>query len=264
MRPTGWAATAVLVGVLAGCSTNAPPEPASTPSRSLSATEGPTAIASTGVPSRSVPAVLDPTVLEPTVVEPTTTNTLPPPPEPTRPAPIRSGPLTARSLPVPAGWRTVVLRGGAEEGYQGNGTWVHGRDPRYAAHDTVGVGCAPVTRDDYRDPTAALEGTYTRSGRPGVGLVLEFADDRSADRFFGLYADQLAACTDPDGLLITRVATSPLGLLVRRSYPDGEWTEVVRGVGRRVTLIALADPGHRISVRDATSVLVDIGRSSRR
>ena len=95
----------------------------------------------------------------PTVVEPTTTNTLPPPAEPTKPAPTRAGPLTAASLPIPRGWRTVVRAGGPEEGYEGNGTWVHGRDPRYAALDVISIGCAAVTRDDYRDPIHALEGT---------------------------------------------------------------------------------------------------------
>ena len=61
--------------------------------------------------------------------EPTTTNTLPPPPPPSGPAPSTAGSLSARSLPVPAGWQTAVLDGGDEEGLQGNGTWVHARDP---------------------------------------------------------------------------------------------------------------------------------------
>ena len=52
-----------------------------------------------------------------------------------------------------------MLDGGDEEGFLGNGTWVHARDPRYAAQDVIAVGCAAVTRDDYADPTR-LEGNY--------------------------------------------------------------------------------------------------------
>ena len=67
-----------------------------------------------------------------------------------------------------------MLNGSDEEGFEGNGTWVHARDPRYAAQDVITLGCATVTRDDYTDPDAALEGNYhNRSGDRGIGLVLE-------------------------------------------------------------------------------------------
>jgi hypothetical protein len=48
----------------------------------------------------------------------------PPPP----PAPSTAGSLSDESLPIPAGWQTAVLEGGDEEGFHGNGTWVHARD----------------------------------------------------------------------------------------------------------------------------------------
>ena len=94
---------------------------------------------------------------------------LPPPPAATAPAPSTAGRLSATALPVPAGWQTVARPGGAEEGFRGNGTWVHARDPRYAALDAITVGCADITRDDYTDPTAALEGNYRKGANDGVG-----------------------------------------------------------------------------------------------
>ena len=79
-----------------------------------------------------------------------------------------AGSLTAESLPIPdGGGETAVLEGSDEEGFEGNGTWVHARDPRYAAQDVITLGCATVTRDDYTDPVAALEGNYhNRLRRP--------------------------------------------------------------------------------------------------
>jgi hypothetical protein len=186
------------------------------------------------------------------VPEPSSTNTLPPPPPATAAAPSTSGRLTARSLPVPEGWRTVVREGGPEEGYEGNGTWVHGRDPRYAAHDVMAVGCAPVSRDDYEDPEAALEGTYEdRRGRPGVGLVLEFASPARAADFFTLYGQQVRACVERNEPVRITIEPSDSGLIDRRRYPDGEWTEVAQVKGRRVTMVILSDPGHRMS-REST------------
>jgi hypothetical protein len=195
----------------------------------------------------------------PTIVEPTTTNTLPPPPEPTKPAPTRAGPLTATSLPVPRSWRTVVRAGGPEEGYQGNGTWVHGRDPRYAALDVISIGCAAVTRDDYRDPVHALEGTYRSSaGAPGIGLVLEFSGPDTAAGFFDLYRDQVVACQKTDDPVRTTIVPSSAGLIDRRRYPDGDWTEVAKISGARLTMIILSDPGHKITIGAAEQLLDQI------
>jgi hypothetical protein len=191
--------------------------------------------------------------------EPTTTNTLPPPPEPTEPAPSRAGPLTGESLPVPVGWRRVARDGGFEEGYLGNGTWVHARDARYAAHDVITLGCASVTRDDYTDPTHALEGSYERSGQPGVGLVLQFQTAGEASSYFRLYRSQVAACENASDPVRTKLVSSPTGLIDRRTYPDGQWTEVANIVGPRLVLILLSDPGHQISAAAAQQILAQIG-----
>ena len=197
----------------------------------------------------------------PTIAEPTTTNTLPPPPAPTAPAPSTAGPLKADALPVPAGWRTVTLPGGDEEGFRGNGTWVHARDPRYAAFDAITVGCSDVTRDDYTDPSAALEGNYRKGADDGVGLVLEFDDPDAAQRYFARYRDQVAACrasgSEPrTALLGEPVATDGgRGLIDRRDYSDGRWIEVAELNRNRLTLIVLSDPEHRLNVSWAQALL---------
>lgn len=194
-----------------------------------------------------------------TVAEPTTTNTLPPPPPPSKPAPSTAGRLTGDVLPVPAGWHRVVRAGGSEEGYEGNGTWVHARDPRYAAHAVITPGCADITRDDYPDPVAALEGTYEkRRGEPGVGLVLQFASAREAALFYRVYVSQVQACRKPDSPVAIDTVPSPLGLIDRRTASDGDWIEVARLTGSRLTLIMLTDPGHHRSRATSEALLRQI------
>jgi hypothetical protein len=236
---------AVLTGLaLAGCTPGAaPPVPADTES-GLSPTSA------TSSPSSTSSRVL---------TEPTTTNTLPPPPRPTGPAPSTAGGLSASSLPIPSGWRTAVLPGSDEEGFQGNGTWVHSR-PRYAAQDVIAFGCISVTRDDYTDPSAALEGNYqNQSGDRGIGLVLEFPDEQTAIKYFDPYKRQVEACTRRDQPVRTALVSGVGGLVDRRTYPDSEWTEIAERNGSRITLIILTDPGHSITKPSAQRILDQIG-----
>ncbi len=241
-----------LVVGLAGCGSGAS-GPARGPVTPGAATAGPNSTA-TGPAGGGAPAPSTPTPTEP--VEPTTTNTLPPPPAPTRAAPSVAGSLTAADLPVPAGWRRAKLPGGEEEGFRGNGTWVHARDPRYAAQDAITVGCADVTRDDYPDPVAALEGNFRRgSSSPGVGLVLQFGTEQDAAAYTWRYRAQVEACqtlTDP---VRTTIVPSPAGLIDRRDYPDGRWTEVARQRGTRLTLVILSEDSAPVSVADAQRLL---------
>lgn len=266
MRRRLAAGAAAILTIVAGCTTETPadPSPASAPTVESTAgptddaTAGPTAGATTG-PTRA--ATRTPSAAAP---EPTTTNTLPPPAART-PEPSTAGVLTARSLPVPRGWRTVVREGGPEEGYLGNGTWTHGRDPRYAARDTITVGCAPVTRDDYPDPDVALEGTYEdAAGAPGVALAMQFASPQTAAAYWSGYLGQLAACTDPAGPVLITVVDAGDSLINHRAYPDGEWTEVGLLAGPRVTLMIMSDAQLRIGRTEAAEIVADLRASSSR
>lgn len=121
----------------------------------------------------------------------------------------------------------------------------------------IGVGCAPVTRDDYTDPVAALEGNYaSKRGAPGVGLALQFADQDAARRYFDLYREQVEACTTKAHPVRTTMITGVDGLADRRRYDDGEWTEVGRQAGARVILVILSDPGGKID-REAAHAILD-------
>lgn len=241
-RPLGCALAGL---ILVACSPVAPPlSPSTTP---VLPQTSPTSAPSTSPAASGFPA------------EPTTTNTLPPPPPPSGPAPSTAGGLSDRSLPIPSGWGTAVLDGGDEEGFLGNGTWVHARDPRYAAHDVIALGCVAVTRDDYTDPTAALEGNYqNRSGDGGIGLVLEFDDEQAASHYFELYRRQVQSCTTRDEPVHTTILSGVSGLVDRRTYPDSKWTEIAERNGRRITLIILTDPGHSISKASAQRILNQI------
>jgi hypothetical protein len=246
----GLGAAALLGAVLlaaCGCSSSAPEAPASAPS--------PVAPAPTGVATPADPP------------EPTTTNTLPPPPRPSGPAPTTAGPLSAASLPVPDGWRTVEPPGNDEIGQEGNGSWVQALDPRYAAQGAVSVGCAEVTRDDYADPTAALEGGFeSRSGDPGVGLALEFGSEGDAATFWRVYVTGVRACEGgTDGVRTAGIrepgVAGGAGLVDRRTDEQQEpsdWTEVGALQGRRVVLLNLGDPGHRLGDAAADALIARI------
>jgi len=257
-------AVGALLGALGlgACTTDPPPSMTPSPT---APSAGATAPAPTSpVPSSPTSSASTPTAAATVVPEPTTTNTLPPPPPATAPAPSTAGRLTASSLPVPKGWKTVARPGGDEEGYRGNGTWVHARDPRYAARDTITIGCREITRDDYTDPTAALEGSYENAdGAPGVGLLLGFADTAAATRWFDLYRAQVEACTtvdDPVRTTIVRTDAVPAetGLADRRRYPDGRWLEVAGRSGTAVTLVILSDPDGRMTDQAAQELLTQI------
>jgi hypothetical protein len=238
----GWSLAGIGTLFLAACNPAAPSLPSIT-------TSAPQTSATSAVPSPTGGAA----------AEPTSTNTLAPPPPPSGPAPSTAGGLSAMSLPIPSGWQTAALEGGDEEGFLGNGTWVHARDPRYAARDVIALGCAAVTRDDYTDPTAALEGNYrNRSGDPGIGLVLEFDDDQAATDYFELYRRQVQSCTKSDGPVRTRILSGVGGLVDRRIYPDSKWTEIAERNDRRITLIILSDASQAVSKASAQRILDQI------
>lgn len=249
------AALVALTGLVlaAGCSGPDPRAPSTTTPPKTSATAAPSVSAS---PSATTGSSAAP--------EPTTTNTLPPPPRPTRPAPRTAGPLSAASLPVPAGWRTVEPPGNGELGQPGNGSWVQSTDPRYAAQGAIGIGCATVTRDDYPDPTAALTGGYrSRAGDPGVGLALQFGSPADASVYWTAYVRGVRACErGAEGISTAGVREPEVdqgrGLVDRRTdetQDPTDWTEVGALRGDRVVLVNLGDPGHAVTDEAADRLL---------
>jgi hypothetical protein len=136
---------------------------------------------------------------------------------------------------------------------------VHARDPRYAAQDVISLGCILVTRDDYTDPSAALEGNYkNHSGDRGIGLVLQFPDEQAATTYFDLYRKQIHSCNKKGQPVRITILAGVDGLVDRRSYPDSEWTEIAERNGSRITLIILNDPGHAITKASAQRILNQI------
>ena len=120
-------AAALTIGLLglAACTISGPavdPTPSTSVQPSAAPGSGPTsAPSSSSAATRSATASATASAPVSSVAEPTTTNTLPPPPRPSRPAPKTAGPLSKSSLPVPPGWKTVVRKGGSEEGYEATG-----------------------------------------------------------------------------------------------------------------------------------------------
>jgi len=110
-----------------------------------------------------------------------------------------------------------------------------------------------------RNLEEVLEGNYeSKSGAPGIGLVLEFANDADAGHFFDLYTQQVRACATGDGSVRTKIVSDTDGLVDRRTYPDSDWTEIARQSGSRITMIILTDPGHRISGAATRAILDQI------
>lgn len=189
----------------------------------------------------------------------TPSDILPPPSEPTAPAASTAGALTVRSMPVPAGWKLDLAKGGKEEGYQGNGTPARARDPKYAAFEIISVGCAQVDRSRWTDPTAALEVHYaTAAGAPGVGEALQFATPDQALQWFAQFQAQLKACAsgNPQVTSTTATATTWVG---RRDFGGGEqWAEVGVVKGSLVRLYLLSDASGTVGVSQQNALAASL------
>jgi hypothetical protein len=127
---------------------------------------------------------------------------------------ISAGPLSDRQLPdrvvLGPGWSTYAEPGGGESGVIGNGSWAQQRPVAEVMDGLTPIGC-PVEAVNIRlsRPRLALEGSYRGPGQaPGVGLVLEFADSRTAAQFLDRLGAQIQACAyrqgtpDSDGPLV--------------------------------------------------------------
>lgn len=238
---------ALVLGALAlGLSGCAPaPGPAvSTPPPVASTLAEPTVDASTAGPGSPEAS---PTQIEPVTVTPTQPPTTPPtgqavppqepPPPPTAPAPSTAGGLTEQDVPSADHWQPTAKPGSAEEGFMGNGTWVHATSAEHSAYAAIALGCAEV--GSYPQPTAALEGSLTdEAGRPGIGLALEFANATEAEAYFAEWLRQAEACVGTATQKISATGDTWLG---RRNL-ETVWTEAAGVRGSTVRLLIVDSP----------------------
>ena len=132
-----------------------------------------------------------------------------------------SGALDGASLSQPDGWQTDIREGSLEEGFVGNGTWVHAVDPATKGTDVLAVGCAPATTDAPK-PIAALEGNLTADGKPGVSVAMQFGSEAEAQDYFAAWTKQKQACT---GTTVTDLGSSGDTWLGRWDVDGSTWSE---------------------------------------
>ncbi|RMB61927.1 M15 family metallopeptidase [Tessaracoccus antarcticus] len=156
---------------------------------------------------------------------------------PGAPSPTTAGDLDDRSLPQPDGWQGEVRDGSPDEGFTGNGTWLHAVDPATKGTDMLAVGCAPTTTDAPR-PVAALEGNLTADGRPGISVALQFASEAEATRYFGAWQSQMQACV---GDSATELGAPDATWLGRWDVDGTRWSEAAGQRGDTVKLTLLDD-----------------------
>lgn len=157
-------------------------------------------------------------------------------------------------MPVPPRWNKVARPGGADEGFIGNGTWVHDRPPVNAAYEILAVGCKPVEVDAYAPPKAALAGTLAGSAdQPGNTIALEFAEAAAARTWYEQLMGQLQACTAPGSSPKVNLARRGDQFFGTRDYGAGQvWTEFGKVSNTKVVLFILADPAYAPADAEAT------------
>jgi hypothetical protein len=172
--------------------------------------------------------------------------------------PARTGDLGVEDLPHPSdlgpGWKYRVDLGNPEDGYRGSGEPAIARDPASVLAAITPLGCRPARLPV---PERALEVTYARGQQPGVALVLRFANDSSAARFFAGHSDVIRACTDSRRVDVTVHRDGDGVFVSSRTEQLGEtpsWTEGVRLSGDEVTLVAVAEPS-RTTVQSVLTAL---------
>lgn len=170
----------------------------------------------------------------------------------------RSGDLGQEDLPEPSdlgrGWDYRVDLGNAEDGYLGSGEPAIARDPASVLAAITPLGCRPTRLPM---PSAALEVTYERGDLPGVGLLLQFADEAAAARFFTEHSGVLDRCVGSGRVELSIERRTDELLVSTRVEQLGEtpaWTEGVGLRGSEVMLIAVADPSGA-GVRSVVSAL---------
>ncbi len=154
---------------------------------------------------------------------------------PASPAATTAGELDRTSLPQPDGWDRVALDGSPDEGFTGNGTWLHAVDPARKGSDVLAIGCAATTTDAPA-PIAALEGNLSSEGRPGVSIAMQFASDGAAQEYFAVWQSQMRACI---GTSVTELETSDDTWWGHWDVDGSLWSEAAGQRGDTVKLTLL-------------------------
>ncbi|TDT34269.1 hypothetical protein ACF3NT_09505 [Naumannella halotolerans] len=165
------------------------------------------------------------------------------PPREATPAAVSAGPLTSEDLPQQVLGFSAQFREPAESEYNPNGTWTHEVESTQAGYEAVPT-CEANTGGGWPDPEFALAATYVDDrGRPGNGLLLQFAGEQEAEDYYKTYLDVLESCPSSDGMpSAEEVATGDGWYGGHRDYAGGDrWSEVVAVNGDRVMLVIVND-----------------------
>ena len=182
----------------------------------------------------------------------------PPAADPNATPATTSGDLSQDDLPAPEAlgrdWQYRVDMGNAEDGYVGSGEPAIAREPQSVIAALTPLGCRPVSLPT---PNRALEVTYQRKATPGVGLILQFADEATASEFFDGHAAGLRQCVDAPRINVEIVRDAAGVFVTTRTEELGEtpsWVEAMAISDDEVTLIAVADPTAR-GIRTVTAAI---------
>ncbi len=150
-------------------------------------------------------------------------------------SPTTSGDLDDSSLARPEGWGEAVLEGSPDDGFTGNGTWLHAVDPARKGTDVLAIGCAATTTDA-PEPIAALEGNLSSEGRPAVSVAMQFASEGEAQTYFAAWEAQMRACAATS---VTELGASDDTWLGHWEVDGSLWSESAGQRGDTVKLTLL-------------------------
>ncbi|MFW6598169.1 hypothetical protein ACQBAU_16055 [Propionibacteriaceae bacterium Y2011] len=235
--------------LLASCTgpTTTPPAPSTPPGTVVPATAGPSGPSGSSSPGAGPSSTPTPRAQ---------------PPRPTAQAASTAGSLTAADLPaeLPGGFRPDA-REAAEGEYVPNGTWVHEVPGEQASWEAMPP-CEANPGGGWPVAQHALAGTYADAqGRPGNGLVLQFADAGQAAAYARTYREVLGSCPEQNGMPAAAELESEAAWYAgRRSYGPERWSEVVAHSGPRVWLVIINDAGATEPTELATLARSLVGR----
>ncbi len=170
--------------------------------------------------------------------------------DPSSPAATTAGDLDDASLPQPDGWSGDVRDGSRDEGFTGNGTWLHAVDPATKGTDVLAVGCA-VTTTDAPQPVAALEGNLATDSQSGISVAMQFATQTEAEQYFAAWQSQMTACV---GSSVTEHSASDDTWLGQWDVDGTLWSEAA---GQRGDVVKLTLLDAELPAEDLEGIAAD-------